>query len=71
MIHTVKGFSVISEAEVDFFFNFLEHFCFLCDSVNAGNLISTLKVIKEQLLFRCEGFREVIRSWRLCFALMN
>ena len=36
---------------------FLEHLCFLCDSMNARNLISTLTVIKEQLLFRCEGFK--------------
>ena len=59
MIYTVKGFSVISETEVDFLWGG-GHLCFLHDSVNAGNLISTLTVIKEQLLFRCEGFREVI-----------
>ena len=37
MIHTVKGFSIVSEAEVDVF---LEHSCFFCDPVNVGNLIS-------------------------------
>ena len=36
-IHTVKGFSVVSEAKVDVF---LEFSCFLCDPVNVVNLIS-------------------------------
>ena len=37
VIHTVKGFSVVSEAEVD---GFLEFPCFFCDPTNVGNLIS-------------------------------
>ena len=37
VIHTVKGFGVISEAEVDVF---LEFSCFFCDPVDVGNLIS-------------------------------
>ena len=37
MIHTVKGFSVADEAEVDVF---LELPCFLYDPTNVGNLIS-------------------------------
>ena len=37
MIHTVKGFSIVNEAEVDVF---LEFSCFFCDPVDAGNLIS-------------------------------
>ena len=36
MIHTVKGFSVVDETEVD---GFLEFPCFLYDPVNVGNLI--------------------------------
>ena len=68
MIHTVKDFRVVSEAEVDVFW---EHLCFLHDSMDVVNLISTLTVIKEPLLFRSGGFRDVIRLWRLCFALMN
>ena len=35
MIHTVKGFSVVNEAET-----FLEIPCFFHDPVNVGNLIS-------------------------------
>ena len=37
MIHIVKGFSVLSEADVDIL---LEFPCFFCDSVDVGNLIS-------------------------------
>ena len=37
MIHTLKGFSVVIEAEVD---DFLEFSCFLCDPTSVGNLIS-------------------------------
>ena len=37
IIHTVKGFSVVSEAEVDVF---LELPCFLHDPMDVGNLIS-------------------------------
>ena len=36
MIHTVKGFIIINEAEVDVF---LEFFCFVYDPVDVGNLI--------------------------------
>ena len=37
MIHTVKGFSVVNEGEVD---AFLEFSCFFYDPVDGGNLIS-------------------------------
>ena len=37
MVHTVKGFSIVSETEVDVF---LEFPCFLYDPVNVGNLMS-------------------------------
>ena len=37
MIHTVKGFHVVNEAEGD---AFLEFPCFLYDLTNVGNLIS-------------------------------
>ena len=36
MIHTVKGFSIVNEAEVDVF---LEFSCFFYDPVDAGKLI--------------------------------
>ena len=37
MIHTVKGFGIVSKAEIDVF---LELSCFLDDSSDIGNLIS-------------------------------
>ena len=37
VIHTVKGFSIVNEAEVDVF---LEFSCFFYDSADVGNLIS-------------------------------
>ena len=37
VIHTVKGFSIVSEAEVDVF---LELSCFFHDPADIGNLIS-------------------------------
>ena len=37
VIHTVKGFSVVNEAELDVF---LEFFCFFYDPMDVGNLIS-------------------------------
>ena len=37
VIHTVKGISIVNEAEIDVF---LECPCFLCDPTEAGNLIS-------------------------------
>ena len=37
VIHTVKGFSIVSEAAVDLF---LELPCFLLDATNVGSLIS-------------------------------
>ena len=37
VIHTVKGLSVVNEAEVDVFLEFL---CFFYDPVGDGNLIS-------------------------------
>ena len=38
MIHTVKGFSVVDETEVNVF---LEFPCFLYDPTNVGNLFSS------------------------------
>ena len=37
VIHTVKGFSIVNETEVD---AFLEFPCFVYDPANVGNLIS-------------------------------
>ena len=44
VIHTVKGFSVVKEAEVDVF---LEFSCFFYDPVGVGNLIIHIKVYES------------------------
>ena len=48
VIHVVKGFSRVSEAEADVFLEFL---CFLYDSSNVGNLISSSSAISKPTLF--------------------
>ena len=45
VIHTVKGFSVVSEADI-----FLEFPCFLHDPMNFGNLISGSSVFSKSSL---------------------
>ena len=40
VIHTVKGFSIVSEAEIDVFLEFL---CFIYDPLDVGSLISFFK----------------------------
>ena len=47
VIHAVKGFRVVNEAEVDVF---LEFFCFFDDPMNVGNLISGSSAFAEPSL---------------------
>ena len=51
VIHTVKGFSVVNETEVDIFLKFP---LFLYDPVNAGNLISCSSAFSKT--FSCIAF---------------
>ena len=48
VIHTVKGFSVVNEAEVDVF---LEFSCFFFDLVEVGNLISGSSAFSKSNLY--------------------
>ena len=48
MIHTVKGFSLVNEAEADVF---LEFPCFLYDPTNIGNLISGSSAFSKPNLY--------------------
>ena len=48
VIHTVKGFSMVNEAEVDVL---LEFSCFLCDLMNVGNLISGSSAFSKSSLY--------------------
>ena len=47
VIHTVEGFSIVHEAEVDVF---LEFSCFFDDPVDVGNLISVSSVFSKSSL---------------------
>ena len=47
VIHTVKGFSIVNEAEVDVF---LEFSYFLYDPVDVGNLISGFSAFSTSTL---------------------
>ena len=47
VIHIVKGFSVVNEAEVDFF---LELSCFSYDAMDVGKLISSSSVFSKSIL---------------------
>ena len=49
VIHTVKGFSIVKEAEVDVF---LEFSCFFYDPMDVGNLISGSSAISNPSLYR-------------------
>ena len=46
VIHTVKGFSVVNEADV-----FLEFLCFFYDPVDIGNLISGSSAFSKSRLY--------------------
>ena len=48
VIHRVKGFSVVNEAEVDVF---LEFPCLLYDPTDVGNLISGSSAFSKSSLF--------------------
>ena len=48
VIHTVKGFSIISEAEVDVF---MEFSCFFNDLTDVGNLISCSSAFPKSSLY--------------------
>ena len=48
VIHTVNGFSIINEAEIDVF---LEFFRFFCDPADVGNLISGSSAFSEFSLY--------------------
>ena len=48
VIHTVKGFSIVNEADVDVF---LEFSCIFCDPMNVGSLISDSFVFSKFLKY--------------------
>ena len=47
VMHIVKGFSVVNEAEIDVF---LEFYCFFYDPMDVGNLISDSSAFSKSSL---------------------
>ena len=59
MIHTIKGFSVVSEAEVDVF---LEYSCFSYDPTDVGNLVPVSSAFSKSNLYTSASSRFMF-SW--------
>ena len=57
VIHTVKGFGIVSKTEVDIF---LELFCFFDDPTDGGNLISGSWIQPEHLEVHCS---RTVEAW--------
>ena len=57
VIHTVKGFGVVSKAKVGFF---LEFSCFFYDPTDVGNLISGSSAAAAKSLQSCPTLRDPI-----------
>ena len=57
MIHTVKGFGIVNETEVDVF---MEFSCFLYDPVDVGNLISGSFAFTKSSLSICKFWVHVL-----------
>ena len=57
VIHTVKGFSLVNETEVDVF---LEFSCFLYDPTHVGNLISGSSDFSKSSLYICKFLIHVL-----------
>ena len=61
MVHTVKGFSVVSELEVD---DFLELSCFFYDPMDVGNLIAGSSGISKIQLEHLEAHgSHTVEAW--------
>ena len=72
VIHTVKVFSIIKEAEVDVF---LEFYCFFYDLMDVGNLISDSSSISKSSLYFWKFSVHVmlmprLKSFEHCLAIM-
>ena len=61
VIHTVNGFSVVSEAA----YAFLEFLCFLYDPTSAGNLISGSSASSKPSVYICKFLVHVLLKPRL------
>ena len=60
MIHTVKGFGIVSKAEIDVF---LELSCFFHDPAHVGNLISGSSSFSKQLEHQEVHGSHIAEAW--------
>ena len=66
VIHSVKGFGIVNEAEVDVF---LELSCFFDDPVDVGNLISGSSAFSNTSLNILKSTVHVLLKTGCCFPL--
>ena len=57
MIHTVKGFSIVNEAEIDIFPEFP---CLFYDGIGVGNLLSGSSAFSKSSLYICKFSVQVL-----------
>ena len=57
VIHTIKGFSVVNETEVDVF---LEFSCFIYDPIDVDNLTSGSSAFSKSILYIWKFFVHVL-----------
>ena len=64
VIHTVKGFSIVNEVEVDVF---LEFSCFFYDLTDVHSLISYFSAFSKSSLYICKFSVHIVLSliWRI------
>ena len=67
MIHTVKGFSIVNEEEVDIY---LEFSCFFHDPVDVGNLTSGSSAFSKSSL-NILGFKLIFYYLNICWAYFD
>ena len=66
MIYTLKGFSIVNEAEVDIF---LEFSCFLYDPMDVGNLISGSSAFSKSSVYT--GSSRFTYCWSLAWRILS
>ena len=66
VIHTVKGFRVVNEAEVDVFLEFL---CFFCDPMDIGNLVSGSSAFSKSSLYIWSS--QFVYCWNLAWKILS
>ena len=68
VIHTVKGFNVVNEAEV---YVFLEFSCFFYDPMDVGNLISGFSAFSKTSLNIWKFIVHILLKWALGSIVTN